>query len=362
VEGHVDTVTLEGRARELARRELDLEATCLAFDDLLRRVVPYAAAAWSTHDPATGLFTSCTVSGLPEDASREARFFAYEFRDDEPSTFGSLIAERRAVAVLSDETAGELERAARYREFLRDLGCTDELRAVLWDEDRPWGSVVLYAAGGRFGSADAERVATLAPHAARGLRLVLLRDASSQPALVRDPPGVVEVRDGGEVVATTEPARRWLELGGSALVTAANAVAAAVRGNRDWPGATARLSLPGGRVLTLHGSRSTIGDRVAVIVDAARPAEVASMLVDAYGLTVRQREVLGLLLLGRSIAQLARQLGISEHTANDHRKAIYTRLGVGSRSELAAKLQAEQYTPRQAQGRRPSPYGGFLDG
>ncbi|CAN5897630.1 hypothetical protein BH23ACT5_BH23ACT5_15920 [soil metagenome] len=50
----------------------------------------------------------------------------------------------------------------------------------------------------------------------------------------------------------------------------------------------------------------TTGDSgdVAVIVHAARPAEVSAMLVDAYRLTPRQREVLGLLLLGRSVTQI----------------------------------------------------------
>lgn len=85
------------------------------------------------------------------------------------------------------------------------------------------------------------------------------------------------------------------------------------------------------------------------------------MPVDAYGLTRRQREILGLLLLGRSMIQIAGSLGISEHTANDHRKAIYRRIGVTSRSELAGLLQAEHYDPRSWRNTTPSPYGGFLE-
>jgi DNA-binding CsgD family transcriptional regulator len=100
---------------------------------------------------------------------------------------------------------------------------------------------------------------------------------------------------------------------------------------------------------------------VAVIVDRARPAEVSAMPVDAYGLTRRQRDVLGRILLGRSMTQLAHGLGISEHTVHDHRKAIYQRMGVSSRSELAARLQFEQYDPRVWTDVPPSPYGGFLD-
>lgn len=358
----MDIGELERRAKQIALADLDLEATCEAFDQLLHRAVPYVVAAWSTHDPATGLFTSCTVTGMPKDLQREAGFFRYEFREGEPNTFGSLIAERRTVAVLSETTEGDLDRAARYREMLRGYGCADEIRTVLWADERPWGSAVIYGMERRFNEQDAAFVAAIAPHAAQGLRLVLLRDAASRPEAVDDPPGILGVRDDGQVTALTAPAERWLDLAGDALVTAANSVAAAVRGHPGWEGATSRLSLPAGRMLSLHAARTTgDGGEVAVIVDAARPAEVAALLVDAYGLTRRQRDVLGLLLLGKSMTQIAGHLGISEHTVNDHRKAIYTRVGVASRSELAALLQADQYDPRTHAGIQPSPYGGFLE-
>jgi DNA-binding CsgD family transcriptional regulator len=355
----VDPHALERRARRIVADGPDLEQTCLDFDALLRELVPYAAAAWSTHDPMTGLFTSCTMSGVEKDPEREAALFRYEFRDDEPATFHEMIRQGRTVAILSEVTAGDLDRAGRYRELGRKLGITDEIRAVLWADDRAWGSVILYAAGGWFGREHAATVEAVAPYAATALRLALLRGAATRPEAVDDPPGILRVGADGKVTAMTDAARGWLEAGGPALVTAGNAVAAAVRGHRDWAGAASRLALPGARVLSLHGSQME-GEDVAVIVDAARPAEVAAMLVEAYGLTRRQREVLGLLLLGRSMTRIARELGISEHTANDHRKAIYARAGVSSRSELAALLQAEHYSPRSHAGLLPSPYGGFL--
>jgi DNA-binding CsgD family transcriptional regulator len=227
-------------------------------------------------------------------------------------------------------------------------------------DGRAWGSVILYAGGWRFGPEHAATVEAVAPYAAHALRLALLRGAATRPEAVPDPPGILRVGADGQVSALTEQAHRWLELGGAELMTAANVVAAAVRGHQNWAGATSRLVVPGTRMLSLHGSQM-VGEDVAVIVDAARPAEVAGLMVEAYGLTPRQREVLGLLLLGRSMIQIARELGISEHTANDHRKAIYTRIGVSSRSELAAFLQAEYYSPRSHAGVPPSPYGGFLD-
>src|SRR5207247_1866678 len=102
------------------------------------------------------------------------------------------------------------------------------------------------------------------------------------------------------------------------------AAAAAIRAQPDWAAAGSRLMLGDGSILAIHAAAvSGTDDTVAVIVERARPAEVSALLVAAYGLTPRQRDVLGQILLGRSMTRLARSLGISEHTAQDHRKAIY---------------------------------------
>lgn len=352
---------LERAARGLIHADLDLRAYCLAFDEVLRRALPYGVAAWATHDPATGLTTSCTLSGLPTDARRESDIFRFEFRDDEPSTYLALIADGTTVSVLSEVTGGDLSRAGRYREVFRHFGMVDELRAILRLQGQVWGSLSLYRMDTEFTPADAATVEAVVPLVAEGMRLGLLRSAAGRPRAVQDPPGILEVDAHGQVAAATVPAHRWLEVGGERLRTAARVAAAALRERADWAGTTSRVVAADGRVLTLHAAHAVTDDgTMAVIVDAARPAEVAAMLVDAYQLTRRQREVLGWLLLGRSMTQIARQLDISEHTANDHRKAIYRRVGVSSRSELAALLQSEAYDPRTHRGAVPSPYGGFL--
>ena len=115
-----------------------------------------------------------------------------------------------------------------------------------------------------------------------------------------------------------------------------------------------------GHVLSIHASAMADDpDAVVVIVEKARAAEVSSLLVDSYGLTARQRDVLGRIMLGRSMSQSAHSLGISEHTAQNHRKAIYDWMGLSSRSELAALLQFEEYDPRVWGEIPPSPYACF---
>ncbi|GAB4042758.1 MAG: response regulator transcription factor [Rubrivivax sp.] len=57
-------------------------------------------------------------------------------------------------------------------------------------------------------------------------------------------------------------------------------------------------------------------------------------------LTTREREVLGLLGRGMSIAAIARQLGISPYTAGDHVKNIYRKLNISSRAEAALQARS----------------------
>lgn len=51
-------------------------------------------------------------------------------------------------------------------------------------------------------------------------------------------------------------------------------------------------------------------------------------------LTERQREVMNQLLRGKTIAEIARDLGIAENTAKHHVHAVYAAFGVSSRADL----------------------------
>jgi DNA-binding CsgD family transcriptional regulator len=63
--------------------------------------------------------------------------------------------------------------------------------------------------------------------------------------------------------------------------------------------------------------------------------------VSPYGLTLRQREVLGLIGAGLTDQQIASRMKRSQHTMHFHVKTLYRKLGVNNRTQAAVKSQLE---------------------
>jgi len=123
-----------------------------------------------------------------------------------------------------------------------------------------------------------------------------------------------------------------------------------------------RLRTASGHWLVLHASRLSgpgAQEHIAVIVEMARPAEVAPLIVQAYDLSKREGEILQGVLHGLSTAEISAKFHISSHTVQDHLKAIFEKVGVRSRRELVGQLFAQQYQPRIAAGHGLGPTGWF---
>lgn len=353
---------LRARLRRVAGEAVGHGDFQRAADGLLRDVLDYDFSAWATVDPASLINTSCVTPGIDHDPDREAQLFEGEFLRDDVNHYAALAAGDTPAATLWTATGGEPSRSWRYRELLAPLGVGDELRAVCVDgAGRCWATVTLYrrAARAAFSQAEADLAAGLAPEVAKGVRLTLLRQAVAHPEGLDEPPGTL-LLSGGQVTVTTEAAERWLDrLGGGRLPSAVQAVAARAG---DGP-ASARVAAPDGVWMGLHAAPVKGQDgAVAVIVERLRPAALAATIVDALGLTVREREVVEQVLAGRSTRQAGTALGISPWTVQDHLKAVFAKAGVASRGQLAALLHREHYRPRVRRGVTPGPDGWFLEG
>jgi DNA-binding CsgD family transcriptional regulator len=78
--------------------------------------------------------------------------------------------------------------------------------------------------------------------------------------------------------------------------------------------------------------------KVAVTIRAALPGEVLDLLCRAHELSRRETELVRLLVDGLRTAQIAERLFISPYTVQDHTKAVFRKIGVHSRGELASRI------------------------
>jgi DNA-binding NarL/FixJ family response regulator len=86
-----------------------------------------------------------------------------------------------------------------------------------------------------------------------------------------------------------------------------------------------------------YSAATTAFERLGAAPDLARLQRPrASDNRPGHGLTDREREVLTLVAAGKTNRQIARRLGISEHTVARHLSNIYDKLGVPSRTAASA--------------------------
>ena len=173
-------------------------------------------------------------------------------------------------------------------------------------------------------------------------------------------PGLVIVKDDWSVESLTPGVARWLDelpdslwqaqgkLPPVVLAVAARALRTAEHPDAPGEVALARVLSRAGRWMVLHGASLVAGGarRVAVIIEPAHPARIASLLMAAYGLTEREQAVTRLVLQGNATAAIAAQLLLSAHTVQQHLKSIFDKTGVRSRRELSGKVFFAYYEPR----------------
>lgn len=350
----------------LSHQGLGLDELRHALDAVVSRVVPWDMAAWSTTDPATLLFTSCVLSGRDEDHDAEAALFESEFRVPDVNTFVSLATASTPVAGLHAATGGDLQRSARWRTVLQSVGVTDEIRAVFVDGGSCWGTLVGYRTGGDpFDAADVRVLAQIAPLVGNGLRRAMLHTAAERAVEAVATPGIAIVDSDGTLGDVTPQAEHWLaQIADPGTVPSVfRSIAAAARsaaaGARDRP-AHARLPRRGGGWILVHGSVLAGSGQIAVILEAATENHLSDVLVRAYGLTPREREITELVLRGASTEAIARHLFISAYTVQDHVKSILAKSNIRSRRDLVATFYGRHYAPLTAAGAIPSPYGWYL--
>jgi DNA-binding CsgD family transcriptional regulator len=172
------------------------------------------------------------------------------------------------------------------------------------------------------------------------------------------------------VAAITADAERWMtELAdaapgaGSVPPAPVLAVAASVHHSGDESAGMAtssrvRALTRAGRWVTISASRftgSNLAGHTAVTLQRSGP-EVTDLVLEAHGLTARERQLAGLVLHGLSNDEIAQRLFLSRYTVGDHVKAILRKVGAGSKQEfIASTLGGPNRAPRALTNAAPRP-------
>jgi DNA-binding CsgD family transcriptional regulator len=349
------------RVSRAARAGLDLVGFWDEARDAVASAVPYyLTPCWFTLDPASLLVTSHYDHDLIPDLPHD--WLAHEYYEEDFLKMSDVARSKRGVSTLHEATGGDPSRSRGWREHVQPYGAEQELLVALrLQTGEAWGMLGLYREPGQaeFAADELNFLHDLSPFLAEGARRGLLVGEASDPD-TPDAPGLVVLNADWSVESLTPGVERWLEqlpggdwhaknkLPPSVLSVAGRALRTAE--SNDAPGevALARALTPDGRWVMLHGA-SLVADgsrRVAVIIEPAHPARIAPLLMAAYGLSEREKEVTRLVLCGDSTAQIAKQLSVSPHTVQQHLKNIFEKTHVRSRRELVGKVFFNHYEPR----------------
>ena len=88
------------------------------------------------------------------------------------------------------------------------------------------------------------------------------------------------------------------------------------------------------------GSSETV-----IVMEPPGPREMLWLNTAGYGLTVREREVVGLVMRGFSTAQISATLYISKYTVQEHLCSAFDKVGVRDRQALVKRLFFDNIYP-----------------
>jgi DNA-binding CsgD family transcriptional regulator len=353
----------------VARAGLDLETFLVESVDSIQRALPHVGTCIGTLDPTTLLLTGTVKLGsLRPNDEYDREFGLIEFGRPEATSFAELA--HRAVPAAA--VRAQSPDSHRLNEFMGPrYGFHDEARVILRDRGQVWGAMAFFRGPDDHGfdADDVDLLAGLSETLAVGVRTALLGRLADVASDVPLGPAVVIVSADDEVQQMSAGAEHRLadllttEIGADptgiigALVGAARRYA---EGELSRP-PRCRVRSRSGMWLVLHASPMTSRDGVTgdvvVTIDEARPPEIVPLVVAAFDLTQRERDVTERVLQGLDTKEIAATMHLSAYTVQDHLKSIFAKADVRSRRELISRIYFDQYVPRM--GTEIGPTGWF---
>ena len=338
------------RQRLHSLTESTLDATAIRYEIVaeLKRAVGFERWAWPLADPETQI----PLAGIAEHDYGPAvpHLLELEYTTDDFAGMTTLASRPSPAAGLHIETGGDLGRSARWDEVLQGVGIADEAAVACRDAFGCWGWLKAYRDSGDrpFTADEIELLAQVGPTIGGALRRSLAREQPSDSVAVDSAPGVVILDRGLSPVAETAAARAWIQSLPAANKYAAfemlpamvYPIATAARARTEPFVSRALEQDKHGRWVVVEGACLTGNGEttIAVTFRRAAPEDAFGRLCRLYALTLRERQVISVLLSGADTASLSARLAISPHTVQDHLKSVFAKTGAGSRRELVARF------------------------
>jgi DNA-binding CsgD family transcriptional regulator len=297
---------------------------------------------WATIDPE--FLAVSTMTGARVAPEYERRLGEAEYTADEPHTFATLALRRQAKAKLSDLPERERSRSTRLNEVWRPLGISQEIRVLFMTDGACWGAAGMVRSGRDFNDRETDFLTAVAPAIASATRLAVRSEASCLIPGGRS--AIVVVGPRGELRAATPAAQEWQErldeIAPGRFILMMQLMAGGARAAASG-GFRARLRGARGQWALLEASPLIGGEetQIAVTIEPVSGDHLLGLLLVAYGLTAREREISREVIAGHSTADIATRLYISANTVQDHLKSVFGKVGVRSRGELVARLRPD---------------------
>lgn len=238
------------------------------------------------------------------------------------------------------------EESPLWRNVQSDLGIVDTATMAFGDRYGAWGCLELVRTSAPFTATELALLTSLQATVTAGLRAAVARtfvDPADQ--LVPVGPAVVVLAPDLSVRTQTEAAAQALlqllppdEPMAPIPAAAYNVGAALVAQEEGVPIGEpwSRVHLGGSRWVTIKASR--LGDDIAVTIEPSAAPERMDLFARSHGLSLREAEILGLLGGGLDTREIAGSLFLSEHTVNDHVKAMLAKAGARTRQVMLARV------------------------
>jgi DNA-binding CsgD family transcriptional regulator len=244
---------------------------------------------------------------------------------------------------------------SELEQFIAAYGTYDVVSIAFADRFGWWGFLDLWREGGRFSDRDRELVALLAGPVTTALRKsraatfhlddpLHIEEAGvratpmGQAVLLLGPELTVrhqtpQAESDLRALLPTEESRRPVPAAAYNVAAQLLAAEAGIDSHRPM----ARTTITPGRWISVQAAR--LGQDIAVTLGPVEQRERWSLFCRAHGLSDRETQVVVCLAEGDDTHALAARLHLSEHTIQDHLKAVFAKTAVNSRRELLARAR-----------------------